>query len=112
MIGIDIVAIDRIGDLYKKFGEKFLYKIFNEIEIEEIKKIDYKKRRIEKIAGKFAAKEAVIKVFEGNNINFKDIVIVNSSGGSPTCFVNGKSVKISISHEKDYAVAVALLQSI
>ncbi len=110
MIGIDIVSIKRIENLYSKFGEKFLYKIFNEIEIEEIKKIDYRKRRIEKIAGKFAAKEAVFKVFKDSKINFKDIIIGNSSNGAPICSVDGNIVEISISHERGYAVAVAFLQ--
>ena len=68
MIGIDIVSIKRIENLYKKFGEKFLYKIFSNIEIEEIKNIEHGNRKIEKIAGKFAAKEAVIKVFKNTTL--------------------------------------------
>ena len=108
MIGIDIVSIDRIDNLYKKFGKSFLYKIFNEKEIEEIENINYNKRRVEKISGKFAAKEAVIKAFRGERINFKDVEILTDSNGIPVCFVCNNEIKISISHEREFAIAVAI----
>ena len=105
-VGIDIVKIDRIEKLFGKYGKKFLNKIFNEQEIEEIEKLNNFKRKIEKIAGKFAAKESVFKV-DNRFINFKKIEILTDSSGKP--FVkNYPDISVSISHEKEYAVAVAV----
>jgi len=61
------------------------------------------------IAGRFAAKEAVLKLFDGG-ISFKDISIVRDPSGRPFAYVKGFSCKIdvSISHTDDYAVAVAM----
>ena len=111
MIGVDIVSVKRIEDIYKKFGEVFLHKIFLEKEIEEINKITNQKRKLEKIAGKFAAKEAVIKALKGTNMQFKNIEIISDEAGIPSCRIEGMKVEISISHERDFAIAVALSES-
>ncbi len=109
MIGIDIVSISRVENIYNKFGDKFLNKVFKIEEIDEIKEITIHKRRIERIAGRFALKEAVIKAFKGD-IFFKDIQILSSSKGAPICKVRGKIVNVSISHENQFAVAVASIK--
>ena len=109
-VGIDIVAIDRIKNIYKKFGYKFLHKIFTERELEEFKGIENFNRKIEKISGRFAAKEAVMKTDE-NLTEFKKIEILSSSKGIPIV-ANLNGYEISISHEKEYAVAVAVLMQL
>ena len=106
-IGIDIVSISRIEKSYKKYGINFLKKIFSNLEISEIERIENIKRKIEKISGMFAAKEAVIKCFNGK-LFFKDIEINYNRNGMPVAKLREKEIKISISHEKEYAVAVAL----
>ncbi len=108
-IGLDIVKIDRIDEL--KHKEKFIKKIFTETEIEYIKA---KKFSSQTISGLFACKEAVSKAL-GTGIGrtkWKDIEISHTESGKPYGFAKKNNKKkyynISISHEKNYAVAIAL----
>ncbi len=120
MIGIDIVKISRIDALLK--NDKFLKRIFNRLEIEQLgTQINNEQR----IAGSFAAKEAVSKVFGTGigKLSFKDIIILRDQKGKPYCVLSEKGrqiadkyglmdFEISISHEKEYAVAIAKAKSI
>ncbi len=108
-LGIDIVSIKRIENIYKKFGNNFLKKILNPYEMKEIEKIKNKKRKIEKIAGIFAAKEAIIKCLN-KKIYLNEITISYTKNGKPYCKINNRNIIISISHEKSFAVAVALIE--
>lgn len=118
-IGTDVVQIPRIEKLYEKFGDKFLYKNYHELEIKEFFKLNIEKR-CSFLAKRFAAKEAVSKAFGigiGNNINFKDIAIVNDALGAPVAKVfnhlaedlSGYSIRISLSDDYPIAIAFALV---
>ena len=87
--------------------ENFLAKIFNE---DEIKRIEERKNPYERIAGMYAAKEAVAKAMTTGigEISFHDIKIKYIEN-LPHAEVFGKKFYLSISHEKNYAVAVAKL---
>ena len=104
MLGIDIVEISRIKKLIDE-NEKFLHKVFNEEEIERIKK---RKEPYERAGGIFAAKEAVAKALGTGlgKISFKDIKI-KYHGDAPYAEVFDMKFDLSISHERSYAVAVA-----
>ncbi|WP_277220850.1 NAD(P)H-hydrate dehydratase [Peptoniphilus vaginalis] len=104
MLGIDIVEISRIKKLMDE-NENFLHKVFNEDEIERIKK---RKEAYERAGGIFAAKEAVAKALGTGigKISFKDIKI-KYNGDSPYAEVFDAKFDLSISHERNYAVAVA-----
>lgn len=106
MLGIDIVEVNRIKKLMDK-NENFLNKVFNEDEIERIKK---RKVPYERAAGIFAAKEAIAKACAKGfgEISFKDIKI-KYIGDIPYGEVFAKKFELSISHERNYAVAVARL---
>jgi holo-[acyl-carrier protein] synthase len=111
-IGVDIVSNSRIKKLYKRFGEKFLKRIFTEREI------NYCLRHsnpIPHLAGRFAAKEAVIKALDKpEGLKLKDIEIINNQNGSPIVLIYGvkdKKIKITLSHEKNYTVAFVILES-
>jgi phosphopantetheine--protein transferase-like protein len=97
MIGIDIVDISR----FKDKSDSFFNKIFSLREIEEAEKGDF----YQKLAGKWAAKEAAYKA--GLKYANKDIEIININK-KPHVYINRrkKNYLISISHEKTYAVAV------
>ncbi len=116
--GIDIVEIKRIQIGYDRYQEKYLERIFSEKEIEIIK--SRKAGMIPTMAGKFAAKEALIKALDSileDDVFLKDIEILNKPSGRPYVQFNsrlqpkleGRKVDISISHERNYAVAVAIL---
>lgn len=97
MIGIDIVKINRLN----KKKKSFLQKIFSEKELKETNKINF----YEKLAGKWAAKEAAYKA--GFHFANHEIEILTEKQ-KPSIYVNGKiqNAMVSISHEKEYAVAV------
>ena len=119
-IGIDIIEIKRISKLLDY--EKSLLNIFTENELYIAYKLR-EKRKLESLAGKFAAKEATVKALgSGFNeiIHPSDIEILNNENGMPFLILHNESLeysrklniqeyKISISHNKTTTVAVAVL---
>ena len=115
-IGTDIIEIDRIEKAINR--EAFLTKMFHNREIEYFKMRNMKP---EFIAGRFAAKEAVYKALATGwqeVLSWQDIEIFNESTGMPVVTMCGKlkkfladdkSLKISISHSKNYVVSVAII---
>ncbi len=115
MIGIDIVKIDRVDRMIKRFGDRALFKFLDEEEISLVKKV-------ETAAGFFAAKEAVSKALGtgiGRKCSFFDIKIHKDENGAPFFTLSKEIVEkyaifetaLSITHEKDYAIAVAVISS-
>lgn len=105
-IGVDLVKIKRIKNLYYKFGQKFLDKCFTEGEIAYIKKKNYKD---ETIAGMFSFKESIAKCLGtgfGKDLKFKDIEICHDKNGAPYALAKGREFYISSSHDGDYVVTV------
>ncbi|MCS7231348.1 MAG: holo-ACP synthase [Elusimicrobiota bacterium] len=113
MIGIDIIETKRIKRLIK--NKRFIERVFS---IEEIKYCENKKNRAQHYAARFAAKEAIWKALAGRySIPLKDIVIKNIQNGKPEVFLKDKKLKnfkieVSLSHTKEYAVAVAICFSL
>jgi len=113
-VGTDIIHIQRIESLLKKFGEKFKSKFLNESEIKLV-------RRVESIAGFWAAKEAIAKALGcgiGAELSFHDIILSKDSKGAPFFLLSDKAQKIhqiqhsslSISHDGGFAIAVVIIQ--
>jgi len=69
------------------------------------------KRKIEYLAGRFAAKEAFVKALGTGigEVSFQDIEIL-SSGGKPVCNYKDFKCHVTISHTDEYAVAFVLLE--
>lgn len=78
-------------------------------------------QQLQRLAGKFACKEAIIKVLERglNEIELVDIEVLHDSFGKPIVFLQGAALErwrqiavshldVSISHHKDYTVAIAV----
>ena len=121
-IGVDIIKNKRIKYLLK--NKNFIKRTFGKKEVQLSKKISNKDLYFAK---RFAAKESFAKALGTgfrNNLNFKDIEILNDKIGKPYYF---KSIKInnivrqkfnikkynlflSISDEKDYSIAFTILQ--
>ncbi|MDR3317929.1 MAG: holo-ACP synthase [Clostridiales bacterium] len=114
MIGIDIVEVERMA--HSAENEAFVRKVFT---LEEIRYYEEGGKSVQTLAGMFAAKEAIVKAigtgFAG--IDYLDVEIRHSLGGKPEAvlfrgarsLLGARKVEISISHEKRYAVASALL---
>lgn len=117
-IGVDIVDINRIIKILEKNRDHFYKKIFT---YGEIKHIESKKHRGETVAGLFALKEAISKLIGKGigEINWKDLEILHYESGKPYLNLNEKledcmrelkikNIEVSISHEKNYAIALAV----
>ena len=111
-IGIDIVEVDRIDKLLLKSGELFKNRVFTTL---EQKYCDSKSSPSIHYAGRFAAKESVIKAVKSSGykipIPLKDIEILPSDSGAPIVdihFVLEGECKVSISHIESHATASAL----
>jgi holo-[acyl-carrier protein] synthase len=118
--GIDIVETARIKRSFDEHGERFLDRVFTPAEQKYC--AGNKKRYFEHLAGRFAAKEAVLKVLGTGwrgGIAWTDIEIVNESTGQPRITLSGEcqriagelgiaSWHISISHIETHATASAI----
>lgn len=118
--GIDLVKIERIEKIIKKWGDNFTSRIFTNLEQEYCEE---KGNKYQSYAGKFAAKEALLKALGLGlrGVNWKEIEIENNELGQPIIEISGKlkdialekevnKYFISISHTKDYAVAQVILE--
>lgn len=118
-VGVDIIEIIRIKEAIER-NPKFIERIFTEEEIKYFEEINYK---YESIAGRFAAKEAIVKALGTGfrNMKIKDIEVTNNEIGKPLVKLMGgaleivkkyKNVKIhlSISHNRDNAIAYSLIE--
>jgi len=114
-IGIDIIELDRIRHAVLR-KERFIERILTEKEKELYMKYEREHRKVEFLAGRFAAKEAFAKA-TGKGIgklSFQHIEILPEQKGAPAIKVQGydsKNIFLSISHSKHYAVAQVVITS-
>ncbi|AQT68154.1 Holo-[acyl-carrier-protein] synthase [Anaerohalosphaera lusitana] len=114
--GIDLVELGRIAEVLERHGERFLDRVFTQREQADAAGV---KRRVEKLAGRFAAKEAVLKLIGTGwrgKIAWTDIEVVNGEMGEPVVNVSGEVKRIademgveqmtlSITHTAELAMA-------
>src|SRR6188508_2069821 len=113
-LGIDIIKVERIRAALARFGPRFSRRVLTDAEQR------YVRDRPETMAGRWAAKEAVSKVLGlgVRGIGWRDIEIERLPTGQPSVRLHGRAeqrarqlrmdrVAVSISHESDYAVAIA-----
>ncbi len=122
--GIDLVDCSRIEAMIERHGERFIQRIFTATEQAYA---EANKNKVEKLAGRFAAKEAILKLMGTGwrgKIAWTDIEIINNSSGQPEVTLDGevekiadklgiKHISVSITHTANFAIAsaVALTQS-
>lgn len=106
-IGTDIIEISRVR---KSLNDAFLRKVLSPYEIRLC--VNFRTERIiEYVAGRFAAKEAIIKALSDYELpRMQDIIILNDEKGKPVVTYKNFDILVSISHEKEYAVATAVLR--
>ncbi|HLC16157.1 MAG TPA: holo-ACP synthase [Thermodesulfovibrionia bacterium] len=118
-IGVDIVKIERIRKAVERQSQKFLARVFTENEID----FCYKRSDpYQAFAARFAAKEALLKSVGKGILNpLLDIDIRNLDTGKPYIHLSGKlerffmenklhPIHLSLSHEKEYAVALVVVE--
>ncbi len=123
-IGVDIIENNRIKKSIQ--NNKFKTRVYSSNELKLSKNV---KNKVTYFSKRFAAKEAFSKALGtgfSENLNFKDIEIVSDKKGKPKYAKNKKIIKIvqkkykikkfnsflSISDEKDYSTAFAIIQSV
>jgi len=119
MIGVDIVKNERIREAVERFGKRFLRRIYTDRELEYCLS---QRERIPCLAARWACKEAVLKAFYqkfGLLLKFKEIEVLGNRGRPARVLIlredlkdllNSYEILVSLSHEKDYSVAVALIK--
>ena len=127
--GNDLVDINRIRVLYERFGNKFLKKIYTKNELVFFS--ENKNKFIQRLANRFAAKEAFYKALNHNKKSkipsFQDVEILNLEGGQPEIKIFNAAEKlcldlvpkscnynihVSLSDEKNYCSAFVIIESV
>jgi holo-[acyl-carrier protein] synthase len=117
--GIDLVDFDRIEQMLNRHEQRFLERVFTARELADADKV---KNRVEKLAGRFAAKEAVMKLIGTgwrDGIAWTDIEVVNNALGQPEVNITGRvrqiadekhieQITLSITHTGNFAIASAV----
>ena len=114
-IGIDLIDIGRIHAVLGRFPDRFRLRVLTDAEQR------YCGRRVERIAGRWAAKEAISKVLGlgVRGVGWREIEILPNRAGAPHVTLHARAarraqamdldeVSVSISHERRMAVAVAV----
>ena len=120
--GIDIVHIPRIEESLRSFGERFEDRMFTPAEAAYARAVP--RQRAERLAARFAAKEAAIKALSLSEagVDWRDIEVVRNDDGGCGLALHGKALQamrdaggatalVCLSHDGDYAAAVVAVAS-
>lgn len=117
--GIDLIECDRIREMMGRYPDKFLGRILTDAERAYV---EAKRDPVPHVAGRFAAKEAILKVLGTGwrgQISWRDMDIANDRAGAPQVALSGECQRIaerlgitkillSITHTPNYASASAI----
>ena len=117
--GIDLVDFPRIAELIERHGDRFVNRVFTPAEQAYARA---NRNTVEKYAGRFAAKEAVLKLVGTGwrgKIAWTDIEVTNDPAGRPEVTLSGAvkeiaerlrigQISISITHTANFAIASAV----
>ena len=117
-VGVDIIEISRIAQVVKRYGDRFLHRIYTQGELE------YCRGRPPQLASRFAAKEAVMKALGTGRrgLDWCEIEVMRQRGGPPSIRLHGRASKVaerrsiidvalSLSHSREYAVASVVMET-
>jgi len=117
--GIDLVECERIQGIWQRHGERFLDRLLTPAEAAYVQRY---KNAVPSVAGRFAAKEAILKVLGTGwrgKIAWRDMEILNDRAGQPRVTLTGECkrvadelgivrILVSITHTENYAAATAI----
>lgn len=114
-VGVDVIEIARIQRVVTRHAEGMRRRVYTELEWRQCH------RSVASLAGRFAAKEAVMKALGVGGMPFRDIEIARLPSGKPEVRLTGRmqrraerlgvtALHISISHSRENAVAVAIAE--
>ncbi|WP_328352181.1 holo-ACP synthase [Mycobacterium sp. NBC_00419] len=114
-VGCDVVAVAEVAESVATFGDRYLQRVFTPAELDDCA------GSAERLAARFAAKEAVIKVFGEPDAHFPlQEIEVRSTGSAPTLHLSGataararaqgwRQTEVSLSHADCHAMAVVVV---
>jgi holo-[acyl-carrier protein] synthase len=119
-IGVDLVSVDRVRAITQRWQERFLHRVYSEAERRDCLR---RASPYASLAGRFAAKEAILKALGvgwSAGIRWQDVEVVNDPAGKPVARVEGRvrslieeagvtRIHLSLSHDAGYAMAHAIL---
>ncbi|MBP7936835.1 MAG: holo-ACP synthase [Phycisphaerae bacterium] len=117
--GIDLVECERIQGIWQRYGDRFLDRLLTPAETRYVHQY---KNAVPSVAGRFAAKEAILKVLGTGwrgKIAWRDMEILNDRAGQPQVTLTGECgrvaaglgivrILVSITHTEHYAAATAI----
>lgn len=118
-IGLDIVEIDRIRAVHQRHGDRFVQRVYTPDEQERLARL---RDPAPYLAGRWAVKEAVLKVLGTGltrGIRWRDINVIRLDSGAPSVSLGGKAreradslglrrILVTISHGREIAIAQAV----
>lgn len=122
-IGTDLIEISRIRAAYERWGERFLRRVYTE---EEIRYIMARADPAPSMASRFAAKEAGAKALGtgiARGVHWRQIYVTRARGSAPTLNFTGRAgelfekygtgarVHLSLTHARDLAQAIVVIES-
>ncbi len=120
-VGIDLVSVDAIGEAVRDHGDRYLQRLYTEAELRDCRS-DHGVA-LERLAVRFAAKEATLKVLRPSDqgISWKSMEVVKHPTGWVGISLSGSAARIaeaeglggfvlSVAHEENYATAVVVAE--
>jgi holo-[acyl-carrier protein] synthase len=119
-VGIDVASAAEVAHSIATFGEAYLNKVFTVAELAHARKAESTEVFHQRLAARFAAREAAIKAFRLAHVGvaWRDIEVVTADDGAPTLVLHGRakqfvgefnSCAISMSHQGDHATAIVVV---
>lgn len=120
-IGIDIIEIARVEEIFARRGERFRNRVFTQAEIAYC---EGRASSVESYAARFAAKEAMMKALGtgwGEGVGWQDIEVVRAETGAPSVQLHGRALErmtemgarkahLSLTHSREIAMAQVILE--
>lgn len=120
-VGLDVVETERIARAVALHGRRFEERVYTAAELTECAE---RADRAQALAGRFAAKEALLKALgtgSARGITFQQVEVVRRDGGSAALSLSGSAaaearrkgvrrIHLSLSHEPGLAAAVVILE--
>lgn len=120
-LGTDLIETRRVEESIKRFGDRFLERIFSPGEIAYCKR---KKNAAESFAARFAAKEAGAKALGtgiSRGVNWKEFEVKREASGKPSLHLSGRAaelagamgvrrIQLSLTHSREFALAVVVVE--
>lgn len=114
-VGVDIIEVDRVRKVYEHHGERFLKRVFTEIEVRQCR------GKVTRLAGRFAVKEAISKALGTglHGVAWREMEVVQLRSGRPSVRLHGSAKKraellgltafdVSIADLQTFSIAIAV----